>query len=136
MPQPTRFLARLTGLFILVVEAAFVVRGSAVVELLLGDGAVLLVFAMIGVAVGLAMILAHNVWSGGVLPVVVTLTGWLIFMKGLLLLFLPPEMLASLLKQMQYGEHPYLCLAPSFALGLYLVWASFAAPTQNLRSGK
>ena len=29
------------------------------------------------------MIVGHNVWSGGPLPVTVTLLGWLIFLKGL-----------------------------------------------------
>jgi hypothetical protein len=42
--------------------------------------------------------------SGGALPVVVTLVGWLILAKGLLLLFLTPE------------AHPG-------AIGIYLTWA-------------
>jgi hypothetical protein len=29
-----------------------------------------------GLLGGLAMVLAHNVWSGGPLPVIVTLIGW------------------------------------------------------------
>jgi hypothetical protein len=36
----------------------------------------MLVYAIISLAVGVAMILGHNVWSGGALPVVVTLVGW------------------------------------------------------------
>jgi hypothetical protein len=39
---------------------------------------VLFVVGVIAVAAGLAMVLGHNVWSGGVLPVVITLTGWLL----------------------------------------------------------
>ena len=42
------------------------------------------------------MVLGHNVWSGGALPVVVTLVGWLILAKGLLPLYLPPETLTGM----------------------------------------
>ena len=38
----------------------------------------LLIVGMIGLIAGLAIVLGHNVWYGGMLPVVVTLVGWLI----------------------------------------------------------
>ena len=44
------------------------------------------VFALI---VGLAIVLGHNVWSGGAAPAIVTLVGWASLVKGLLILFLP-----------------------------------------------
>src|ERR1700683_5582140 len=80
----TVFLARLIGLFTVLVVAAVLMRGSAVAEAAVADGAVMFAYAIISLAVGLAMILGHNVWSGGPLPVVVTLVGWLILAKGLL----------------------------------------------------
>jgi len=133
MSGTTRFLARLIGLFILVVVAATFVRGSAVVETMVGDPSIMFVLAMISVAAGLAMVLAHNVWSGGVLPVAVTLVGWWILAKGLMLLFLTPDMHARLLGQMHYGEHFHLFLVPSLAIGLYFTWAGFAAPPPDAR---
>jgi uncharacterized membrane protein len=111
----------------------FLVRGSAMVETAVADGPVMLVYAIISLAVGLAMILGHNVWSGGALPVVVTLVGWLILAKGLMLLFVTPEALKQLFNHMQYGEHYYLYLTPSLVLGLYLTWAGFCAPFPNAR---
>lgn len=53
-----------------------------------------MVFDLGGVmlAAGLAMVLAHNIWSGGALVVVVTLVGWMTLIKSLGFLFLPPEM--------------------------------------------
>jgi hypothetical protein len=95
------------------------------------DGSVMLAYAIISLAVGLAMVVGHNVWSGGALPVVVTLVGWLILAKGLLLLFLTPETLTGVIARMHYGEHLYLYLAPAFVLGLYLAWAGFSAPMQR-----
>jgi hypothetical protein len=131
MSRLTVFLARFIGLFAVLLSAALLVRGSAMVETAIADGPLMLTYAIISLAAGLAMILGHNVWSGGSLPVIVTLVGWLILAKGLLLLFLTPDALIRFFKQMQYGDHIYLYVAPSFVIGLYLSWAGFAAPTSR-----
>jgi hypothetical protein len=124
----TVFLARFIGLFTIVLLAGLLARGSAMVDAAVADGPVMLVYAIISLATGLAMILGHNVWSGGALPVVVTLVGWLIFAKGLLLLPLAPDALSRIFGQMHYGEHMYLYFAPALAIGIYLTWAGFTAP--------
>jgi hypothetical protein len=131
MSRLTVFLARFIGLFAVLVVVAFLVRGSAMAQAAVGNGPVMLVYAMISLAIGLAMVLGHNVWSGGALPVVVTLVGWLILAKGLLLLFLTPEALTRLFERMQYGEHAYLYFMPSLVIGLYLTWAGFTVPSPS-----
>jgi hypothetical protein len=88
----------------------------------------MLAYAIISLAIGVAMILSHNVWSGGALPVVVTLVGWMILAKGLFLLLLTPEALSRSVALMRYGEHYYFYLVPSLVIGLYLTWAGFTAP--------
>ena len=103
MSRLTVFLARLTGLFTVLLIAALLLRGSTMVETAIADKPLMFTYAIISLAIGLAMILGHNVWSGGALPVVVTLVGWLILAKGLLLLFLTPEVLTQLFARMQYG---------------------------------
>ena len=133
MSRLTVFLARFIGLFTVVLVVAFLVRGSAGVEAAVADGPVMLVYAIISLATGVAMILGHNVWSGGALPVVVTLVGWLILAKGLMLLFVTPDALQQIFDHMQYGEQYYLYLAPSLVIGLYLTWAGFTAPSPNAR---
>jgi hypothetical protein len=94
------------------------------------DGPVMLVYAIFSLAAGLAIILGHNVWSGGTLPVTVTLVGWLIFAKGLVLLLITPETSALLLERMHYGEHSSLYIIPALIIGLYLTYAGFAAPSR------
>ena len=133
MSRLTVFLARFIGLFTVVLVVAFLVRGSASVEAAVADGPVMLVYALISLATGVAMILGHNVWSGGALPVVVTLVGWLILAKGLMLLFVTPDAWQQIFDHMHYGEHYYLYLAPSLVIGLYLTWAGFTAPSPNAR---
>ena len=127
MSRLTVFLARAIGLFTVVLVAALLVRGSAIVEASVADGPVMLVYATISLAMGIAMVLGHNVWTGGALPVVVTLVGWLSLAKGVLLLFLAPNAGSQMFEQMRYAEHYYLYLAPALVIGLYLTWAGFAA---------
>jgi len=131
MSKLTVFLARFIGLFALLVGVGCLVRGKAVVESAVANGPVMLVYALVSLAAGLAMILGHNVWSGETLPVVVTLVGWLILAKGLVLFFATPEALTRLLEGMQYGEHYSLYVAPSLVIGLYLTWAGFKRPNRR-----
>ena len=84
MPR-TIFLARLLGLFFLLTGIAMLIRRDtmvATVMALLRDEPLLFALGMSALAVGLAMVLMHNVWSGGVLPVVVTLLGWTFVIRG------------------------------------------------------
>jgi uncharacterized membrane protein len=133
MSRLTVFLARFIGLFTVLLVVALLARGSASVEAAVADAPVMLVYAIISLAVGLAMILGHNVWSSGALPVVVTLVGWLILAKGLMLSLVTPEALKQLFDQMQYGEHYYLYLTPSLVIGFYLTWAGFTTSSPNAR---
>jgi hypothetical protein len=93
MTALTIFLARLIGLFAILVSLSMVVRKRVMVETttaLLRNGPLLLITGMVGLVAGLAMVLGHNIWSGGALPVVVTLSGWIILVRSLILLFLSP----------------------------------------------
>jgi hypothetical protein len=57
------------------------------------------------------------------LPVVLALLGWLIFLKGLGLVLMPGQTLSRLVAQTNYGDHLYLYLAPSLAIEADLAWA-------------
>ena len=85
-----------------------------------------MILGVITLTAGLAMVLAHNIWSGGTLVVVVTLVGWMALVKSLFFLFLPPEMEARLfLQQLHYQQLFYLYGAISLALGVYLTYGGF-----------
>ena len=131
MSRLTVYLARLIGLFTVLLIASLLLHGGAMVESTIADKPLMFTYAIISIASGLALILGHNVWSGGALPVVVTLVGWLILAKGLVLLYLAPEALSGMYGRMQYNEHFYLYLTPSLVLGLYLTWAGFSAPASR-----
>ncbi len=128
MSQLTVYLARLIGLFTIVMVAALLVRGSAIIAATAADGPVMFEYAIISLGIGIAMIIGHNIWSGGALPIIVTLVGWLTFAKGVVLSVATPEAVSGLLQQVNYPEHIYLYLAPALAIGVYLTWAGFVAP--------
>jgi hypothetical protein len=86
------------------------------------------VAGVIAVAAGLALILGHNVWSGGALPVIVTLVGWVALTKGLLILFLSPEAATEFfLGRLHYEELYYWYTAASLLLGIYLIYGTSKA---------
>ena len=127
MSKLTIFLARSIGLFMVLLVAGFLVRGGTAIEVTIEDEGVMISYAIISLAMGVAMVIGHNVWSGGALPVVVTLVGWLILAKGFLLLVLAPDEMSAMVQRMGYAEHYRLLLMPALVLGLYLTWAGFAS---------
>ena len=133
MPTLTIYLARLIGLSAVLLAAAIFARGNALIVATLADGPVMLVYAIFSLAAGLAIILGHNVWSGGTLPVIVTLVGWLIFGKGLVLLLVTPGTVDRFLETMHYSEHYPLYLVPALIIGLYLTYAGFTARSAQQR---
>jgi hypothetical protein len=131
MSPRTVFLGRLIGIYSILVPLAMAVRGPAAVEIvkaILRNPPLTFLLGLIGLSVGLAIILGHNVWSGGTLPVLVTVIGWITLVKGLLLLFLPPQGTTGLfLVDMHYEQFFYVYVAFSILLGVFLTSLSARA---------
>jgi hypothetical protein len=82
--------------------------------------------------IGMAIILAHNVWRGGGLAVVVTLIGWIALIKSLLFLYLTPQMEAEIfLKRLHYQKLFYFYTTITLAIGVYLTYGGFASPRRS-----
>ena len=71
------------------------------------SGPWMLFSGMVATAAGLAVVLGHQVWSGGALPVVVTLMGWAALLKGVTLLLVPAERMADAYKSMRFERFFY-----------------------------
>jgi hypothetical protein len=129
MPTRTIYLSRLIGLYCIFVVLSMVIRKQDTVyaiAALLRNPSTLLALGIISVAVGLAMVLAHNIWRGGALPVVVSLVGWLVLIKGLLILFLPADAVAKII--LCWLRHPllfYVSMILSLLIGIYLTYCGF-----------
>jgi len=129
MSSRTLFLSRLIGLYCILVALSMVTRKQATLEsvrAVLRDPSMMFVLGAIMLVAGLAMVLAHNIWSGVVLAVIVTLVGWMTLIKSLFFLFLPPEMEAGFfLGQLHYRQLFYMYTAISLVLGVYLTYGGF-----------
>jgi hypothetical protein len=124
MSQRTIFLSRLIGLYLILVALFMVTHKQASVEMVtavIHSPPALFVSGLIGALSGLAIILGHHVWSGGALPVIVTLIGWTALIKGLLLLFLPPDAASTVfLGELHYERFFHIYVAILILLGIYL----------------
>ena len=125
----TLFLSRLIGLYCILVALSMITRKQATLEsvtAVLRDPSMMFVLGAITLVAGLAMVLAHNVWSGGAPVVVVTLVGWVTLIKGLSFLFLSPEGEAEFfLRQLHYQQFFYMYAAISLVLGICLTYGGF-----------
>jgi vacuolar-type H+-ATPase subunit I/STV1 len=131
----TFFLSRLFGLYYILAALSMVIHKQTTVETvtaLLHNSPVMFLLGIITLVAGLAMVLAHNIWSGGALAVIVTLIGWITLIKGLLFLFLPPEMDAGFfLSRLHYEQFFYLYAGVSFVLGVYLTYGGFTSKSHT-----
>jgi hypothetical protein len=128
MSPRTIYLGRLIGLYCVLLALAMISYKQATVETItafMHDSPVLLVASIVAMAAGLAIVLGHNVWSGGMLPVVVTLVGWISLIKGLILLFLPPAYSLVYFEALRYEQFFYVYMSVTLIIGIYLTFSSF-----------
>lgn len=76
-------------------------------------------------AIGLSMVLAHNIWIKN-WQVVITIFGWISLAKGLSLLFFP-EFVKNLIKKMEGQQWLPFALVISVFIGLALAYFGFTA---------
>ena len=135
MTARTIFLSRLIGLYCILVIPSMVLQRQATVDwmtALFHNPSLMWVLSVITLTIGLAMVLAHNVWSGGALAVVVTLVGWAALIKGLLFLFLPSGVESALI--LSVLRNPllfYVWMTPSLLIGIYLTYGGFRSRTKG-----
>jgi len=130
MQSRTQFLSRLIGLYYILVAIAMTIHRRSTLETvtaLLHNPSLMLVLGVITLSAGLAIVLAHNIWSGGAVAVLVTLTGWAALIKGLLFLFLPPEAETGFFLNTLHSEQLfYLYMAIALVYGVFLTYGGFA----------
>lgn len=128
MPQRTIFLSRLIGSYTVIVALSMLVNRQTYVSTVIAlvhSPPVLMLAAIAALIIGLAIILTHNVWSGGALPVVVTLVGWLSLIKGLIFLFLPSGAVYAYFDALHYEQLYYVFAALTLLIGAFLTYGGF-----------
>jgi hypothetical protein len=131
MSPRTIYLGRLIGLYCVLIALAMLSHKQATVNTmtaLVHDAPVLFFASIMALVGGLAIVLAHNVWSGGALPVVVTVVGWISLIKGLVFLFVSPATSVAYFEALRYGQLFYVYMTITLGIGIYLTFASFRSP--------
>lgn len=124
----TTFFAKLLGLWaVLAVLALALNREASIATMnaLFADPALLWVTGAFTTVIGLAIVLLHSRWSGGLLPVAVTIYGWLALAKGVLFLAFPAPAQADFFRAMHFDQYFYEYLALALAIGAFFTYEGF-----------
>jgi len=123
----TTYLAELLGLYIVLVGVVMVVKPQPIRELMtaiVAQRALLFLVGALRVLLGLAIVLAHNRWSG-TLPAVVTLIGWITLVRGIAMWLVSPETERKMVAYFQRSGPYYTTAIIAIVLGLWLAYAGF-----------
>jgi uncharacterized membrane protein len=137
MSPRTVFLSKLIGLFCILGPGSIFVHRQATVDTittLVNTPAELFLVGVVALAAGLAMVIGHNIWSGGAATVLVTLIGWLTLVRGLAVFYLTPDAIEGLFDAMRFGQFCQVYAFISLLIGAYLTYAGFKATGRRTSS--
>jgi hypothetical protein len=125
----TIFLARLIGLYCALIALSMLLRRRetiTTINSMIDNPGDIMLAGVIALAAGLAIIIGHDVWSGGTLSIAVTCLGWVVAAKGAMLLLLPAPWLKGFYESLSYERFFTLYMGATLVLGLLLLGASLA----------
>jgi len=129
MSYRTLFLSRLLGLFFLICGLAMIVHKEVFTDAIAtvpGNPMAMLWVSLLISLAGLAMVLAHNVWSKRPVVLIVTLLGWLTLLKGITYLLLPAKWLGGFFQAvLNSGAYVVSVTVFMLVLGAYLTYVGF-----------
>ncbi|MEK7080760.1 MAG: hypothetical protein AAB925_02940 [Patescibacteria group bacterium] len=123
----SNFLAELWGISIVAVSLTLLVKEKYIKRLFAKIEAEesLFCWGFATFIIGLAMVLAHNIWVKN-WQVVITIFGWLFLIKGLSMLFFP-EFLKKWAKKIKDEQWLPIALVATLFVGLALTYLGFTA---------
>ena len=90
----------------------------------LGNPAVMTLVGALTLVIGLLIVLQHNIWVSDWV-VLITLVGWIVFLQGVLRLFVPDAFAKMSKDFMSKPVYTLVCWA-RLIIGIYLIWAGFS----------
>ena len=121
------FLAKLLGLYLLIMSVAILVNHQPFNKLLneyIKDLPALFFQSIFALLFGLVLVLSHNLWTGD-WRVIITIIGWLVLLKGIVHLF-APQVLIKRAVVLYQAVSPALFVLTAL-LGAYLTYIGFTA---------
>ncbi|HVM73475.1 MAG TPA: hypothetical protein VMU13_01180 [Candidatus Paceibacterota bacterium] len=120
----TFFLSQVFGWYLLIIGALFLFKRNEFVHAvkeMVHSKAMLLLAGLFGTTCGLLVVLSHNIWDGDMMSTLVTVLGWVVFLKGLSIVFLPQQVVSMWTRWSNLEKLSYLYAAVTIILGLYLL---------------
>ena len=123
----SNYLAEIWGISIIVVSLAILVKPKYLKRLFaeIENETTMFFWGIVSFIIGLAMILAHNIWAQN-WQVIITILGWLALLKGSSVLFLP-EYMKKLAKKMENQSWLPIALVVLVFVGLVITYFGFTA---------
>ena len=121
------FLAKVIGLYFIIAAVMYMIKRKDFNRIIDGfnNTGLLYVTGLFTMILGLIMVIGHNIWENS-WRVIITLIGWLVFLKGLAFLFLPRKMMLKFSKSFSGGKEWHFVIAIIMALfGVYLASKGF-----------
>ena len=120
----TFFLAEMFGWYLLIIGALFLFKRREFVAAateMAGSKAMLLITGLVATLCGLMVVLSYEGWGLGAIPVLVTILGWVVLLKGLAIVFLPQQVVNAWTRWSNLEKLAYLYAAVTIIVGLFLV---------------
>jgi len=130
MPPLTILLGKILGLIYLITCVVCLARPKASLDAtnsLAENPGLLLVSGIFTMAAGVATVIGHNVWSGGVLPTAVTALGWMMLVKGIVLMVAPPQVLLAWYSFLRSPQRFRLLMIPATLFAAWVTVLAFTA---------
>jgi hypothetical protein len=125
----TAYVAQLLGVYLVLSGVLMIVREQAMMLLVpkfVDTPPFLYFLGSLRVLIGLAIVLAHNMWIG-TLGTVIYVVGWLTILRGIAMLVLPAETERKILTAFSRGNVWYTTAIVAIVLGGWLAYAGFTA---------
>jgi hypothetical protein len=124
----TYFIAQLVGLLLLSIGASILFQRKVFMKVLNDITENRTTLFMVGVVLlfsGLLVVLSHNIWNAGFLPLVVTVIGWALILRGLVSMFVPGHGVARMVRWLKVEEFSWAYGILVLVIGAYLTYAGF-----------
>jgi hypothetical protein len=125
----TFFLAQFIGLMLLAVGASLLFQGKVFMKVLTDiteNRSALFMVGMVLYLGGVAMVLNHNIWSGGPLVVVITLIGWVLTLRGVASMFMAGHSITRMIRVFKVEEFSWLYGILILTISTCLLYFGFA----------
>jgi uncharacterized membrane protein YfcA len=125
----TNFLAQVIGLLLLSMGISMLFQKKVFMTVLNDITENRTTLFMVGVVLflcGLSIVLTHNIWNAGFLPLVISLIGWVLMLRGLASMFMPGHSITRIMQLVKVEEFSWAYGILVLVIGAYLTYAGFS----------